>query len=194
MSNREPEFLYKKFFENIDFERLELFKCIKKEFKPETVIYIGSSIHITPSFVFQNVTYIDKSSMSKEFFDDIDGVKSIIDRNKNYKCKPFVDFYHIDYLSENFNSRYKFDLCVSLFTSNSLKGIDRYLKPGGILIFLSLNGEIIRDEEHFELIGYITFNKGYCFNRGKTPEKVPKLVSGNTIFRESNIYNVYIKK
>lgn len=193
MSIEDPEFLYNKYFSNLDFERLGLFECIKREFQPENVIYIGSSIHITPSFIFQNVTYIDKSLMAKEFFQNESGVKVIINSNKQYKLQPYVNFYNLDYLKSDIGNRYKYDVCMSIFTSNSLEGLEKYIKPGGILIFLPLSVKTVDIGEEFKYKGYIYFNKKYIYQDGKPSKTISREVSGNTIFRENNIYEVYIK-
>ena len=74
MNFNEIKYNYKKYYENIQFERIGLFNCIKNNFKIDNVIYLGSSIHITPSFIFPNVTYVDTSELSSLFFQDIKSV------------------------------------------------------------------------------------------------------------------------
>lgn len=193
MSKENPEFLYNKYFSNIDFERLGLFKCIKSEFQPESVIYIGSSIHITPSFVFQNVTYVDKSLMAREFFKEESDVKLIINRNKQYQLQSYIEFYNIDYLKSDIERGYQYDIGISLFTSNTLEGLEKYIKPGGLLIFLPLSGKTEDIGNCFTYKGYINFNKKYNYHEGRPSKDISRVVSGNTIFRENNIYEVYKK-
>jgi hypothetical protein len=41
-----------KYYASIHFERTALFECLNAYFDAETLLYIGSSIHITPSFIF----------------------------------------------------------------------------------------------------------------------------------------------
>jgi hypothetical protein len=58
---------YEKQYRQLEFERIGLFCCIKKAFEVDSVVYIGSSIHIAPSFVFRHVTYIESGPTADEF-------------------------------------------------------------------------------------------------------------------------------
>lgn len=184
-----PEHLYNKYFKSIDFERLGLFKCIKETFKSETVIYIGSSIHITPSFVFQNVTYLDRSEMSKEFFSHLSDVKNIIKSNKEYQLEPYLCYKHQDYLK--YIPKKQYDLCISIFTSNSTDGVMEYIKPGGLLIFLPLSDVLISQSEKLSYLGHIKLENRYIFKEGRPSGSVKTVKNRNKVFIESNIYSVY---
>ena len=59
---------YNRFYSALNFERAGLFKLIKDEYGCNTVLYPGCSIHITPSFYFQHVVYVDISEAAKDFF------------------------------------------------------------------------------------------------------------------------------
>jgi len=88
---------YKTFYVDINFDRARLFEIVKKEYDCNTVLYPGCSIHITPSFYFQHVVYVDISNVAKEFFNDIHNILDYINSNKKYKQSAYVQFIHGDY-------------------------------------------------------------------------------------------------
>lgn len=84
--------LYHKQYVELNFERLKLWKAVRQHMQPENVLYVGSSIHITPSFVFQNVTYVDPGTGARDFFQDLSAVKELIRSQAIYRSDPYVAF------------------------------------------------------------------------------------------------------
>lgn len=60
--------LYQKYFQERNFERLDLFEIIADKFNIQRVLYPGSFIHITPSFIFPDVVYVDNDRQAHQFF------------------------------------------------------------------------------------------------------------------------------
>ena len=60
--------LYQKYFQGRQFERLDLFQIIADEFNIQRALYAGSFVHVTPSFVFPDVVYVDNDKQAKQFF------------------------------------------------------------------------------------------------------------------------------
>ncbi|MBD3375223.1 hypothetical protein GF406_09320, partial [candidate division KSB1 bacterium] len=92
MKSRQIKHYYCKYFESIGFERLGLFECLQREFGERRVLYLGSFIHITPSFVFRNVTYLDRSELARDFFSDLTTVTDFIEQKKTYRSAPKVTY------------------------------------------------------------------------------------------------------
>ena len=84
--------LYKKYFRDIQFERCGLFKAIQQNYDCTTVLYPGSSIHITPSFYFPHVVYVDTHEVAQKFFADHETVVGFITSNKKYQQSGFIRF------------------------------------------------------------------------------------------------------
>src|SRR4030042_1040311 len=88
---------YDRLYRDIDFERAGLFASICKKYNPKRVVYVGSSIHVTPSFYFRNVTYADDSQLAQSFFSDKRDVAIFIGENKKYRGASQFEYYNIDY-------------------------------------------------------------------------------------------------
>ncbi|MFY9218197.1 MAG: hypothetical protein WBJ30_01445 [Tepidanaerobacteraceae bacterium] len=84
---------HKRFYVDINFHRTGLFETLKKEYGCNTVLYPDSSIHITPSFYFQHVVYVDISEMAKEFFSDIHSILDYINSKKNISSLPIFSLF-----------------------------------------------------------------------------------------------------
>ena len=60
--------LYKEQYVDKNFERMELFKILRKKYGMISTIYPGSFVHVTPSFVFPITTYIEMDKRAKKKF------------------------------------------------------------------------------------------------------------------------------
>lgn len=125
---------YKRFYEDINFDRAGLFELLKKEYNCNTVLYPGCSIHVTPSFYFQHVVYVDISKTAKEFFDDIHNILNFINSNKKYKQTPYIQFIHGDYTKPLLLREENYDLLVALYAGGIIESCKKYVKPGGIIL------------------------------------------------------------
>ena len=68
-------------------KRKALYKKVINDFDVSYVLYPGSHIDISPSFIIPNVTYVDNFKGAIRFFKDIDAVNMYIDEQKGYKRK-----------------------------------------------------------------------------------------------------------
>jgi hypothetical protein len=125
---------YKRFYVDINFDRAGLFETLKKEYGCNTVLYPGCSIHITPSFYFQHVVYVDISMVAKEFFNDIHSILDYINSNKKYKQPAYVQFIHGDYTKPLPVREENYDLLIALYAGEITRSCKKYVKPGGIIL------------------------------------------------------------
>lgn len=125
---------YNRFYSALNFDRAGLFELIKDEYGCETVLYPGCSIHITPSFYFQHVVYVDISEIAKEFFQDNQNILSIVNSNKKYKQSAYIQFIHSDYTKELPVRENNYDLLLSIYAGGITKSCKKYIKPGGIIV------------------------------------------------------------
>jgi len=139
---------YKRFYVDLNFDRAGLFETIKKEYGCNTVLYPGSSIHITPSFYFQHVVYVDISKTAKEFFDDIHNILDYINGNKKYKQSAYIQFIQGDYTKPLPLREESYDLLIALYAGEITKSCKKYVKPGGIILTNNHQGdaeELLKD-------------------------------------------------
>ncbi len=107
--------VYSKTYCDMNFERRGLFELLCQKFPSEKVIYPGCSTHITPSFYFQHVLYIDRSQAATDFFSDEDEVRRLIGINKVFRQSPYFSFSASDFTEIQEAAEYKYDLLISLY-------------------------------------------------------------------------------
>ena len=125
---------YNRFYSALNFERAGLFELIKDEYGCSTVLYPGCSIHITPSFYFQHVVYVDISETAKEFFQENKNISSIVDSNKKYKQSAYMRFIHGDYTKKLPVRENNYDLLLSIYAGGVTESCKKYIKHGGIIV------------------------------------------------------------
>lgn len=167
--------VYNNLYANIGFDRTDLFELIKEVFHSEKVIYPGCSMHISPSFIFQHVVYIDKSKDSGDFFSDSQAVREIIENNKRDKGSRYFQFLSFDYISERLPLKdSSFDLLISLYANNIMDYCSRYVRDKGIIISNNFHDEAIKaiKQDDLAMIGYIrkTKNKYNYYSENPTKE------------------------
>jgi len=132
--------LYKKYFIDKGIERLGLFQLLNKKYSIENAIYPGSFVHITPSFIFKEVTYIDNDKRMKSFFSD-DETLEYINSKKEYPDTPVIDYYEEDYKNIKNNKIEYFDLMISMYAGFVSKYCKDYIKHNGLLIVNDSHGD-----------------------------------------------------
>ena len=191
MNLRQIEDHYWKYFGAIEFERLGLFECAKNEFGDGEVLYLGSAAHITASFIFRNVTYLDKSETSRMFFSDPKSVAAFINKRKRYSSSSYLKYIEEDYNKDTAPKQY--DLVFAIFSPDSIAAASRYVKQGGFIIYLPLPSENHKTGLSQGLInkGHIRVIKGkyrYFKDHPKSKNKKKDMV-GNK-FRDIYSYSV----
>lgn len=125
---------YQKFYVAMAFERAGLFKQIRQQYSCQEVLYPGCSYHITPSFYFPHVVYVDQSHAAATFFAAHQAVLDLIHLHKTYKRHPFVQFINQDYRQPLPLQPHSFDLVLAIYAGDIVRPCKVYLKPGGLLL------------------------------------------------------------
>ena len=139
-SNNQPVETYKKYYINRDYEQIDLWRLIRNQFGISKVIYPGSYIQISPSFIFPYVVYVDSDKNAVKFFQS-NALVEMVNERKEYPEDPEIIFHGIDYrnLIEDYHS--KFDLLISQY-AGFISGVCRpYLRPGGYLLVNNSHGD-----------------------------------------------------
>ena len=146
-------------FERHPGDRVQLFKTLGRHIEPESVLYPGSYVDISPSVAFERVTYVDSDKQAKRFFSDSEAVEELIRSKRDDPQSDFqVDFRHADYRESLDLADESFDLLVSLYAGFVTESCVRYLSPGGCLIVNNSHGDagIASLTPGLELVAVIT--------------------------------------
>jgi hypothetical protein len=157
--------IYSKHYSELQFERSKLFEAIVKNYNCTDVLYPGSFVHITPSYCFPHVVYVDQSPIAKDSFDATGTVLAHVNRNKQYKRSAYLQFLHQDFLRELPLAEGGFDLLLSLFTGGVAAACKKYLKIGGILVTNNFHNDAgaAAEDPEFELTSALRYrNKQYA--------------------------------
>lgn len=131
--------------EDPHFQRLQV---INEEFRLNdedqrritSVLYPGSWIHVTPSLVFSEATYVDsftgRQNLLHSFFHD-HRLVDYLEKHKRYDGQPVVKLLPQDYQSQLAETPHEsIDLLISLDASSDRPistACHRYVRPGGYL-------------------------------------------------------------
>jgi hypothetical protein len=116
------------------FERAGLFELLQREYGGSQALYPGCNVHVTPSFYFPHVVYVDQHPDAQSFFLDFDGISRFIERNKHYQRSAYFRFICQDYTEPLPLPPASFDLLISLFAGGIARTCKGYLKPSGLLV------------------------------------------------------------
>lgn len=105
--------LYKKYYIDRQFERIEVFTALKEKYKIESILYPGSFVHIAPSFIFLKTVYVDNNNGAKSFFKDLEFVQDIVDSRKIYAQDSDIQFFGQSYNNPLPLEKDSFDLLIS---------------------------------------------------------------------------------
>jgi len=181
---------YEKMYVDIGFERSGLFKCLSKIRNYESVAYIGSSIHICPSFYFRNVAYIDNSCLALDFFSDLSKVLEYVESRKTYSGLPHIEYYDINYETGLDEHKQKYDLVICIYAPRSLGPAVSLSRINGNIIYLPMPSDNdLATENRVKIAGCVKFNKrGYYCDRTAMVGKPKKIRSSKQVFKEVNEY------
>ena len=146
--------LYKKNHEKKEYTSIGLFREIKKKFNPTRVLYPGSHVHITPSLVFPDVTYIDSFRNTYKFFESED-VKEFIKKNQEYPGEAKFKFYQQSFFSDFPEELESFDVVISQYSGLIGQAVKKYIKKGGILVCNNSHADasMASIDKDYELVG-----------------------------------------
>ena len=108
-----------------------MFSVLTDAFAIDRVLYPGSYVHLSPSFVFPRVVYIDTDRRAKVYFADSLGVEALVEERKHYVEPPQITFHNVDYTTNLDEPDEGFDLLVSLYAGFVSEACKRYLRVGG---------------------------------------------------------------
>jgi hypothetical protein len=131
---------YKKYYSDRDYEQIDLFRLINEKWEINRAVYPGSFVHISPSFIFSDVVYIDADKNAIKFFKS-EEVEEFICERKEYRDDPKVSFYGTDYRETVDALRHQFDLLISQYAGFISDSCKDYLKIGGILLVNNSHGD-----------------------------------------------------
>ncbi|HSM72228.1 MAG TPA: hypothetical protein VK851_11860 [Anaerolineales bacterium] len=169
--------LYRKHFVDKSFERLDLFQRLAGKFDIQRVLYAGSFVHITPSFIFPEVVYVDNDKGANKFFRE-SRFRDVVAERKSYPQDPKITFHFTDYRNEFDEREENFDLLISQYAGFVGKYCKRYLKKGGLLLANNSHGDagVAALDEDYQLIAVVNLRSGkYRISEEKLEEYfVPK--------------------
>lgn len=150
--------LYHKNHSRKGYTLVGLFREIKRIFNPERILYPGCYVHITPSLIFPDVTYVDSFRDTYKFYENLE-VKEFIEKNRDYKEEARFKFYYQDYFKDLPESLESFDVVISLYGGFAGQAVKKYLKKWGILVCNDSHGDasIASIDADYELIS--VYNK-----------------------------------
>ena len=132
--------LYHKFFSERDFERLDLFQLLAERYAVQRVLYPGSFVHITPSFVYPDVVYVDTDRKAKKFFASPE-VRKYIEEHKRHPQPANFSFHPIDYRNGLEEIEMSFDLLISQYAGFIGQHCKHHLQAGGYLLANNSHGD-----------------------------------------------------
>lgn len=153
--------LYNKYFVKRQFERLELFQLIAAEFDVQRVLYAGSFVHVTPSFVFPFVVYVDNDKQANKFFKTPD-LQEFIDERKIYAQDASFKFYFADYRDGIDEKEESFDLLISQYAGFVGQYCKPFLKKGGLLLANNSHGDagVAAIDKEYQLVAVFSLRNG----------------------------------
>jgi hypothetical protein len=97
-------------------------------------------VHITPSLVFSDVTYIDSFRNTYKFYESLE-VKDFIEKNKGYQSETNLKFYQQDYNEDIPEDIESYDIVISQYGGFVGQAVKKYLKSNGFLICNNSHGD-----------------------------------------------------
>lgn len=158
-------------------QREGLFEIISQNFEIKRAIYPGSYIHISPSFYFKEVVYVDNDRKAKKFFADL-SFEDILKKKKVYLEDPIYRYHPVNYSSRFSEKEQYFDLLISQYAGFISQECKKYLKIGGILVANNSHGDaqLAYIDPDYEFIGVINYRNKLFYYSNKNLENyfIPK--------------------
>lgn len=136
-------------------DRRGLYAAVGETFDVTRALYPGSYVDIAPSFVFDDVVYVDTDRRANRFFGDTDGVARIIDTVTPGR-RPTFRFLHADYTTPLDVSE-PVDLLISLYAGFVSEHCTDHLRVGGILLVNPSHGDaaMASIDDRYRLAGVV---------------------------------------
>lgn len=132
--------LYNKYHADRNFERLGLFQLLAEKYGIEKALYPGCFVHITPSFVYPSVIYVDMDKRAKKFFSD-PVIHDFASKRRTYSQEAEIIFHSADYRDDIGEKEESFDLLISQYAGFISQHCKKYLKTDGLLLANNSHGD-----------------------------------------------------
>ena len=129
----EVKALYERHYHG-DRGRRALFDAVADWHQPTRVLYPGSFIHVTASFAFPSVVYVDTDRRARRFFSRMEAVQAFVAANRGYRQPPQLTFHAGSYNEPLAEPDASFELLISLYAGFISQPCKRYLAPDGLLL------------------------------------------------------------
>jgi len=153
--------LYRKYFTDRDFERLDLFQLVAEKYNIQRALYAGSFVHVTPTFVIPDVVYVDNDDEAKKFFSD-PKFRDFVAQQKSYPQDAKITFHFADYRNAFDEQDKSFDLLISQYAGFVGQHCKRYLKKGGLLLANNSHGDagVAALDKEYQLVAVANLRNG----------------------------------
>jgi hypothetical protein len=144
-----------------DYEQVDLWRLLRNQFGISKVIYPGSYIQISPSFIFSHMVYIDSDRNAIKFFQS-DTLIEMVNHRKEYCGDPKIVFHGEDYRQIIHDYQSKFDLLISQYAGFISDVCKPYLRIGGYLLVNNSHGDagMASLDSDYKLIGTVHKTRG----------------------------------
>lgn len=188
------ENLYNKYHVERQDERRNLFEIIKKEFNPRSGLYPGCFVHVTPSFYFQEMYYVDSDTHAARFFKSR-YVTELITREKLFEGPFSCYFFQQNYTHPLSIPEDSIDLLISQYAGFVGESCKKYLKSGGILAANNSHGDagLVQIDEDFQLIAVID-RQGDRFSLSQKDLNSYFILHSKSIPTEKTLLYNYLKR
>ena len=167
-------------------DRWRLFQAVNKAVPARKVLYAGSYVDVAPSFVYDDVTYVDIDKRAAAFFADTLGVSEII-ADHGGSANARVAFIHSDYGSLALEEA-GFDLLISLYAGFISEACGHLLRIGGVLLVNASHGDaaLAALDPRFQLWAVVTTSGGQyrvsdqALERYMVPKK-PQVITAESV-------------
>lgn len=185
---------YEKRYEDIHFDRSQLFELINKTYHPKNVLYPGCSIHITPAFYFPRITFIDKSDEAIQYFSDLETIRPYVNKKKHFLQNSQLQFKCADYRKPDLQACY--DLLISLFSPRVIECCHTYLLKGGIVLTHNYQEEAQRllHNTSYKKIACIDYQRGKYIITEKATKEIMQRKHDARYLRSTSRGTEYIEK
>lgn len=140
MPTKDPLALYRHYYVERDYEGLDLFQQLAERYAIQSALYPGSFVHITPSFVYPAMVYVDNDKSAKKFFAS-SAISDFVSHSKFYEQEPSITFHAQSYMEDFGEATESFDLLISQYAGFVSQYCTKYLKVGGVLLVNNSHGD-----------------------------------------------------
>ena len=170
--------LYNRYFVENNFERADLFESLKTKYNIYSALYPGSFVHVTPSFFFPEVVYVDTDKRARKFFEQESLVAELISERKTYASNATFNFISSDFSSPLGLRENSFDLLISQYSGFVSQACKSYLRTGGILLANNSHGDagmaFIDDDYEFIAAVYVKDSRHHITEKNLGSYFIPK--------------------